>query len=354
MTTQEFSVPDKKMGELKTQNGREVLFNASANSAATGNDGLTGQLFNAGLGLPSDFNAESKGKIALIKRGGDLTFQVKVENAVAAGVAGVIIYNHEDSPGPLSFNVSGDIKIPVGGITKSSGAALLTDVVAENKTVTLNVKELKNLTSSNIIATKAPEKGGSNEIMHVSAHYDSVPFSPGANDNGTGTAAALELARVFKDYKLDKELRFVFVGAEEIGLVGSKHYVDKLSADEVKRSIANYNMDMVATAWDKATVLYTNTVDGKPNLVTTTANEVAKLIKTPSTLFLFQRGSSDHVDFHRVGIPAANFIWREPVTNNLEPYYHTPDDVLKYVSSAKLKEVANIVGASVYSLIRKK
>ncbi|ATP39003.1 aminopeptidase [Solibacillus sp. R5-41] len=347
-------MPDKKMGELITENGDEVLFSVSANSSTTENGELTGLLFDAGLGLTDNFNDESKGKIALIKNGGELNFQQKVDNAVAAGVAGVIIYNNIDHPRPLGFSVSVNTSIPVGGITKSSGEALLNDIVAENKTVTLSVEQLQNLTSSNIIATKLPEKGGSDEIVHVSAHFDSVPFSPGANDNGSGTAAALELARVFKDYKIDKELRFVFVGAEEIGLIGSKYYVGQLSQEEINRSIANYNMDMVATAWDNATTLYTNTVDGNPNLVTETANNVAKLIDTPSELFLFKRGASDHVDFHNVGIPAANFIWREPVTNNLEPYYHTPDDVLKYVSAERLREVANIVGGSVYTLIREK
>lgn len=65
--------------------------------------------------------------------------------------------------------------------------------------------------------------------MYVTAHYDSVPFSPGANDNGSGTSVMLEMARVLKSVPSDKEIRFIAFGAEELGLLGSSHYVDHLS-----------------------------------------------------------------------------------------------------------------------------
>ncbi|WP_145453406.1 M28 family peptidase, partial [Staphylococcus epidermidis] len=74
-------------------------------------------------------------------------------------------------------------------------------------------------------------------------------FAPGANDNASGTSVALELAGILKSYPIDKELRFVFVAPEEIRLVGSEYYVSQLSQDEINRSIANFNMDMVGTDW---------------------------------------------------------------------------------------------------------
>ncbi|MED4202486.1 M20/M25/M40 family metallo-hydrolase [Neobacillus mesonae] len=350
--TQEFSVPDKMVGHLHTSDNNEILVNIPAGSAATSNEGITAQLFNAGLGKAADFTSEAKGKIALISRG-EITFKEKVDNAVAAGAIGVLIYDNTTQPGPLNPSIGGDVAVPVGGISKASGEALLKDVVAQGKTVLLNVTRIANAKSQNIIATKTPKQGENHDIVHVSAHMDSVPFAPGASDNASGTAVALELANILKGYPIDKELRFVFVGAEEIGLVGSEYYVSQLSQDEISRSIANLNMDMVGTGWDNATAIYLNTVDGKANIVTNTAMATAERIGTPSQLVLYQRGASDHVSFHDAGIPAVNFIRREPGTANLEPYYHTPQDKIEHVSKERLKEAGDLVGASLYNLIRK-
>src|SRR5699024_2907365 len=90
--------------------------------------------------------------------------------------------------------------------------------------------------SQNVIATLTPEDVENPEIIHVTAHYDSVPGSPGANDNGSGTSGLLEMARALKDIDTNKEIRFVAFGSEEIGLVGARYYVEQLSDDEVDRS----------------------------------------------------------------------------------------------------------------------
>jgi len=351
--TQEFSIPDKGVGHLHTSDDNEVLITIPAGSGGTSKEGMTAPLFDAKLGKPENFTDEAKGKIALISRG-ELTFAEKVQNAVEAGAIGVLIYNNVDALAPLNPSLGGtSFDIPVGGITKASGEALLQDVVAQNETVNFNVQLLKNVTSQNIIATRAPQKGDNHEIVHVSAHYDSVQFAPGASDNASGTAVALELARVLKSYPIDKEVRFVFVGAEEIGLVGSRYYASQLSEDELGRSIANFNMDMVGTSWENASAIYMNTLDGQANIVTDTALKTAERIGTPSELILYQRGASDHEAFHEAGIPAVNFIRREPGTAALEPYYHTPQDTMEYLSAERLKEAGDLVGASIYSLIRK-
>ena len=349
---QNFSIPDKKVGHLQTDNGDEVLINIPSGSADTTEDGLTAELYDAGLGYPANFNEDAVGKIALISRG-EITFQVKVENAIAAGSAGVLIYDNIDQAGPLNPSINENAPLPVGGITKVSGEALLEDVASQNGTVTLKVKSIANATSQNIIAKRTPKKGGNHDILHVSAHYDSVPFAPGASDNASGTAVALEMARVLKSYPIEKELRIAFVGAEEIGLVGSQYYVSQLTENEVDRSIGNFNMDMVGTSWENATAIFMNTVDGQASIVSETAIATAERIGTPSELVLYQRGSSDHVSFHDAGIAAVNFIRREPGTANLEPYYHTPLDTIEHISAERLKEAGDLVGASVYSLIRK-
>lgn len=350
---QEFSIRDTVVGHLKTDTGNEVLVNIPAGSAATADEGVTAPLYDGGLGYPADFSAEAAGKIALISRGG-IPFAEKVNNAYDAGAVGVLIYNNVDQPGPLNPSLgAGEVQIPVGGITKASGEALLEDVALADGSVTLTVTAFEDSTSQNIIATRTPKKGGNDGIVHVTAHYDSVPFAAGASDNASGTSTALEIARVLKSYPIDQEVRFVFVGAEEIGLAGSRYYVNQLTEDEISRSIGNFNMDMVGTSWENATAIYMNTLDGQPNIVTETAAATGERIGTPSELILYQRGASDHVPFYEAGIPAVNFIRREPGTANLEPYYHTPLDTIEFVSAERLKEAGDLVGASVYQLIKK-
>lgn len=81
------------------------------------------------------------------------------------------------------------------------------------------------LTVSNVIAehkgVKYPE-----EVIVISAHFDA--YYAAADDNSTGVAAVVELARVLSRYKFDRTLRFVGFDLEELGYVGSHRYVDAL------------------------------------------------------------------------------------------------------------------------------
>jgi hypothetical protein len=63
------------------------------------------------------------------------------------------------------------------------------------------------------------------EVIVLASHYDAVPGSPGADDNATGVAANLELARVLRGHPMERTVRFLFPTAEEVGMVGSRRYV---------------------------------------------------------------------------------------------------------------------------------
>ncbi|CUS79049.1 M28 family peptidase [Candidatus Kryptonium thompsonii] len=88
---------------------------------------------------------------------------------------------------------------------------------------------------ANVIAT-LPGKIYKDKVYIVSAHYDSragdaldsTGFAPGANDDGSGTAAVLELARVLSKYEFDFTIMFVLFAGEEQGLLGSRHLAKKL------------------------------------------------------------------------------------------------------------------------------
>lgn len=83
------------------------------------------------------------------------------------------------------------------------------------------------------IIFEIPGKSVPNEILVFAAHFDAVPAAPGADDNGTGVAAILEMARLLKDRPMQRTLRFCLFNLEELGLVGSRAYVQSIE-DEIK------------------------------------------------------------------------------------------------------------------------
>lgn len=202
-------------------------------------------------------------------------------------------------------------------------------------------------TGMNVIATKAPQKSHDNgQIIVVGSHHDSVARGPGANDDASGTAATLELARVMANTPTAAELRFAFFGAEERGLVGSRHYVSQLSAEEIERMVSMFQLDMVGSR--DAGHLTMFTVDGQKNTVTDLAAAAGSRVSTNDIPPFSMLGRSDHVPFYQAGIPAALFIHTP-----LEPWYHTPDDTIDKISPEKLLDVTKIVGAAVFQGARK-
>ena len=205
----------------------------------------------------SDFDpAPSESSIALIQRG-TCTFEIKTDNAKAAGYDAVIIFN-EGNPGrtDLSVGTLGNPKdIPVVGLSYDDAVALNEDITAGGATahITTDVEVDLNRETQNVIAD-LPSKSRTthdDQVVVVGAHLDSVVEGPGINDNGSGSAGILEIAKQMSALKLTKKLerpvRFAFWGAEESGLLGSEHYVAALSAEERADIYANLNFDMIAS-----------------------------------------------------------------------------------------------------------
>jgi Zn-dependent M28 family amino/carboxypeptidase len=89
--------------------------------------------------------------------------------------------------------------------------------------------ELASRTWHNIIV-EIPGTELPKEVLIVSAHFDAVPGSPGADDDGSGVAVLLEAARVLKDRPMKRTVRLIFFNLEELPLLGSKSYVQRLKA----------------------------------------------------------------------------------------------------------------------------
>ncbi|MFI9184130.1 M28 family metallopeptidase [Streptomyces goshikiensis] len=193
------------------------------------------------------------GKIALVKRG-SCTFVEKQNAAAAAGAAGVIVYNHSGTtPVRGGFSSPAEGLIPSAGITLAEGEALAAAAAGGEVRVRLDLEqEHVRKTTRNVIAET---KGGrADRVVTAGAHLDSVPEGPGINDNGSGSAGLLEVALKLADEGANKKgkgpankVRFAWWSAEELGLLGSEHYVAQLSARQ-KKDIALYlNFDMIAS-----------------------------------------------------------------------------------------------------------
>ena len=344
-------------------NGVELEFAVPDLSGGTDADGITAEVVNCGLGnsleefLKDPVTDEYlvKGKIALIQRGVE-TFVRKAENATRAGAIGVILYNRENIADPNEIVMPGlgtePLALPFVSISLNDGRQIRQSLaVGEQVEATIIANQVVKY-SQNVIAVKEAKNKGSKDIVYVTAHYDSVPGAPGANDNASGTAMMLEFSRILKGYPVDKEVRFVACGAEEIGILGSDYYVMNLSDEDFENSFANFNMDMIATSAPQCNILYADTVDGKANVVTDAA-EAAGARLGKNILGRLPGDRSDHAPFGYSGIPAACFIWGDE-DGNLEQWYHTPSDTIEInISLDRLQTAGEIIGSALYDVIRK-
>jgi Zn-dependent M28 family amino/carboxypeptidase len=195
----------------------------------------------------TDFAGFVPGNIALIQRG-TCPYVQKATMAQEAGAAGLIIFNEgqpgrTDVPNNLPLGAEG-IHIPGVGTSFAVGQDLADPgTVARIKTEVL--EELG--TGTNVIA-ETPGGDPSRTVV-IGAHLDSVPAGPGINDNGSGSGGILEIAEVFaaQDRQPRNKLRFMWYGAEEIGLVGSTKYVESLSQAEKDDILAMLNFDMIGS-----------------------------------------------------------------------------------------------------------
>ena len=183
------------------------------------------------------------GNIALIQRG-TCTFADKALNAQAAGASAVIIFNQGNTPAREGLIVGtlgrSSVGIPVVGASFAGGDALLT---RGNRT--RQSGSASTLTQYNVIAESAG--GNPNNVVMAGAHLDSVQAGPGINDNGSGSAALLEVAEQMAKVTPRNKVRFAWWGAEESGLVGSTAYVGGLSQAELDRITLYLNFDMIGS-----------------------------------------------------------------------------------------------------------
>ncbi len=180
----------------------------------------------------------------------------------------MIIFN-EGNPGRTAviFGILGPParSIPAVGTTLDTGDNLRNGGLNGPTGVTARVRvdaveEIR--TATNVIA-ETPG-GAADNVVVVGAHLDSVSRGPGINDNGSGSAAILEVAEQMARVNPHNKVRFIWFGAEEQGLIGSTFYVNNLTPQERGNIALMLNFDMIGSPNFVRFVYDGNTSDTTP------------------------------------------------------------------------------------------
>ncbi|MDA0302106.1 MAG: M20/M25/M40 family metallo-hydrolase, partial [Chloroflexi bacterium] len=285
----------------------------------------SGVLVDGGLGQPDQIAAvPARGAVVLLRRGG-LPFAQKVANAQQAGAVGILIVNSE--PGPFRGMLGQQrASIPALAIDGSRWEALQ---AALGQTVEVEGSAgTRSVTSQNVLGRR-----GDTCRAYIGAHYDSVPAGPGANDNATGTAALVEIARV----RATDGLCAVAFGSEETGLNGSQAFVTGNGVRDAKFMV---NFDMMGRI-DGAMIV------GDAGLTEEILGIIGRGPEQPLRAGSFPPfASSDHVSFSSVGVPAVT------ITSGDDPAIHAARDTFEAVRKADLQTMLAAGDRAVAGLLK--
>jgi Zn-dependent M28 family amino/carboxypeptidase len=345
-----------------TVGGNNFEARALEYSLGTPPDGVSGPLVSApGDDSPgctaSDYDRlPVLGAVVLVDRG-NCPFAQKEDAAAQRGAVAVIVVDNVDEQqmgGTLGADT--EVKIPALSVTKSVGILLRGQ--PGHATVKLNAST-QSVKARNIVAQT--KTGSTTDVVMLGAHLDSVPEGPGINDNGSGVAAVLETAvQLGNSPQVHNAVRFGFWGAEELGLIGSRNYVESLGLDALK-SIALYlNFDMLASpnpgyfTYDGDQSLPADVrgqpvvPEGSAGIERTLAAYLKSAGKTAQDTSF--DGRSDYDGFTLAGIPAGGLfsgaenkktdeqvkLWGGTANEPFDPNYHKKTDTLDHIDRTSL------------------
>ena len=256
----------------------------------------------------SDFTGFTSGSVALMRRGG-CPFTQKARTALARGAAAALIAN-DGSPGrtaPISATLIGSSSIPVMVVSSdvASELASLAQLGPVQVRIVMTVATTL-VRAASVIADLPGRKKG---VVLLGGHLDSVANGPGINDNGSGSAVILEIARQARRLQIrpKRGLRFAFWGAEEVGLIGSTAYVASLRTTQRAQIRDVLNLDMVGSR-NFGRLVYAG--EGQPR--------GSNAIENAFRAYFAGRGlpveevglggGSDHAAFARAGIPVGGLF----------------------------------------------
>ncbi len=274
--------------------------------------------------------------------------QEVAKDAVGKGATSIIFYNSGNNKDSLAFMAK----------DRSASAAVPVLFITKDALQKLNITRESAPEVKGNIAFEKMQRKGTNVVAGINnaatytivmgAHFDHLGYGEdansrhtgeiaihnGADDNASGTAALLELARMLKE-KGDKRFNYLFLhfSGEELGLYGSKYFTENPTVDISKVSFM-VNMDMVGRLNDSSKAL---TVGG----IGTSPMWSQLLVPTPDFTFKIDSsgtGPSDHTSFYRKNIPVLFFF------TGLHTDYHKPGDDADKINYDGIVKIVQYIG----------
>jgi aminopeptidase YwaD len=286
----------------------------------------------------------------------DLQAQLRTEikNAADKGARALVLYNSSNLPDQLKFDgkdKSEAAPIPVLYLMAGAREKYMHDLSAAYDTKIKVDIGPKSRQANNVVAYI---NNGAERTIVLGAHFDHLGYGEdgnsmvrtgekqihnGADDNASGTAALIELARLLKKSKSQRSnYLFVAFSGEELGLYGSKYYVDNptMPLDKVNYMI---NMDMVGRLNDSSKTITVGGFGTSPAW-----NEILYGVKKPGFNIKIDSsgtGPSDHTSFYRKNIPVLFFF------TGLHSDYHRPSDDAARINYNGELQIVNYINSVV-------
>jgi Zn-dependent M28 family amino/carboxypeptidase len=312
------------------------------------------------------------GKIALLQRG-RCPFVDKVRNAQTAGARAVVVFNQGDTAkrrGLLAGSLEGrgpdpGIVIPVVLTTTPVGEQLVAATGRGPVELHVATDTSSELVRLHNVIVDVPGKRDS-EVLVVGGHLDGVPRGPGINDNASGSAALIELARPLAGCRPVRTLRFAWWGAEEEGLLGSTAWVNSLGEQQHATLLGYVNLDMIASP-NHAFMLTDGDGSKTGSPAPSTAGELEAFLRRDfdghdlPLLEVDYAGRSDDKPFYDAGIgtvmlgagydeektPAQAALFGGKVSQPFDPCYHRACDDLDNVDLDVLTVITAAVARAI-------
>ncbi|MEM7160381.1 MAG: M28 family peptidase [Myxococcota bacterium] len=201
-------------------------------------------------------------------------------------------------------------------------------------------------TGTNVYAA-LPATLETNRTIVIGAHFDSVPGSPGANDNATGVAMVLSLGRWLQDLPCrDLNVLLVLFDEEEIGLLGSFGYAQWLAAQDLD-VVSVHTIDQMG--WDANGDRGLEIERPDPGLLEV-YEQAEPLAPGDTPLTETQTGFTDHVSFRKLGFDAVG-LTEQFVTGDTTPHYHLPSDTFETVDLGFLASSTVLLHVAIGGLV---
>lgn len=332
-------------------NGKKLRINTDYTpSTYSWSGGFNGKVEYIGEGSPANFDTlDVKGKIVMIDHIQSTpeayqdTLRKQIRAAEKAKVAGIVIATEELPTVEAVRYLSRTLSLVY--VTPKTATLLKDGANVEYFAKIFGGKKKEKYTQNVVARIKAaPQHNPNNDCIVVGAHYDHMGITTkdgvteinyGADDNATGIATLLELARYFSSHQdlLKRDIVFVAFGAEEWGLVGSTYFAEHPLVP-LKSIKAMFNFDMTGR-------MEKNNLNIRGVGVVTEAFSHLSTLSNPNqlNLSLIMSGleGTDYASFNRKGVPSMSF------STGIHKDYHSPLDTEDKINYDGMQRVYNFV-----------